>query len=58
MIKITKELIKEIVSMNKPTDEDYKILYQFIHDNLLKNIIIKEDKLVFLALKKYNLKQE
>jgi len=57
MIKITKKLIKEIIKLNNPTDEDYNYLWQFIEPRLLKAIIIKEDKLVIEALKKYNQKE-
>lgn len=57
MIKISRALIKEIIKMDMPTDEDYKVLYQFIKNNLLKSIILKEDKLILKALKKYNQKE-
>jgi hypothetical protein len=58
MIKIIKKLIKEIIKLDNPTDEDYRILWGFIEPRLLKAIIIKEDKLVIEALKKYNQKDE
>jgi hypothetical protein len=54
MIKITRALIKEIIKLDKPTDDDYKILWEFIQLNLLKSIIIKPDYLINKALKKYN----
>jgi len=49
MIKITKKLINEILKLKYPCDEDYNVLYRYIYDNILKN-----DNLVYLALKKYN----
>jgi hypothetical protein len=57
MIKITKKLIKEIIKLDNPTDEDYNYLWRFIEPRLLKSIIIQEDKLVIEALKKYNQKE-
>jgi hypothetical protein len=40
--------------LNNPTDEDLNVLKRFIEPGLLKSIIIKEDKLLLKALKKYN----
>jgi hypothetical protein len=54
MIKINRKLIKEIINLDNPTDEDYSYLWQFIELELLKNILIKPDYLVNKALKKYN----
>jgi hypothetical protein len=54
MIKITRKLINEIIKLNNPTDEDLNVLKRFIEPGLLKSIIIKEDKLLLKALKKYN----
>jgi len=54
MIKITNNLIKDIIKNNYNTDDDKKILKIFIQKNLLKSIIIKENNLVLKAIEYLN----
>lgn len=57
MIKITKKLIKEIIKLDNPTDEDYKILWKFIYTYYLEpSEDYNTNKLISLTLKKYNRK--
>ena len=58
MIKITKKLIREILKIKNPCDEDYNVLKRFIFDNLLKyQAGFCKDDIVLKALKKYNQKE-
>jgi hypothetical protein len=59
MIKITKKLIKEILKLKNPCDEDYNVLKRFIFDNLLiYQSGFEKNDLVLKALKKYNAKED